>query len=114
MIIRDVRIVAAACILQLSDDYSIDRNLGTRHRAALGITESTDAVSLIVSEETGIISMASAGKLTRRLDAKALTILLSEIMNPERERNALRSTVSERLGERDLRRDERKEDGDEG
>ena len=58
MIIRDERIAAAACILQLSDDYSISRELGTRHRAAIGITETTDAVALIVSEETGIISMA--------------------------------------------------------
>ena len=50
-------------------DYSIDRNLGTRHRAALGITESTDAVSLIVSEETGIMSVAQEGRLIRHQDA---------------------------------------------
>ena len=87
MIIRDERIVAAACILQLSDDYTISRELGTRHRAAIGITESTDAVSLIVSEETGIISMARDGKLTRYLDAKSLTILLTEIFAPERQRS---------------------------
>ena len=86
MIIRDERIVAAACILQLSENYTISRELGTRHRAALGITESTDAVSLIVSEETGTISMARDGKLTRYLDAKSLTILLTEIFNPARRR----------------------------
>ena len=84
MIIRDERIAAAACILQLSDDYSISRELGTRHRAAIGITESTDAVSLIVSEETGIISMAREGKLTRYLDVKSLTILLTELFTPDR------------------------------
>ncbi|MDY3026256.1 MAG: DNA integrity scanning protein DisA nucleotide-binding domain protein, partial [Candidatus Faecivicinus sp.] len=84
MIIRDERIVAAACILQLSDNYTISRELGTRHRAAIGITESTDAISLIVSEETGIVSMARDGKLTRYLDAKSLTILLTEIFTPER------------------------------
>ena len=83
MIIRNERIAAAACILQLSDDYSISRELGTRHRAAIGITESTDAVSLIVSEETGIISMAREGKLTRYLDAKSLNILLTELFTPE-------------------------------
>ena len=84
MVIRDERIVAAACILQLSDNYTISRELGTRHRAAIGITESTDAISLIVSEETGIVSMARDGKLTRYLDAKSLTILLTEIFSPER------------------------------
>lgn len=84
MIIRDERIAAAACILQLSDDYSISRELGTRHRAAIGITETTDAVSLIVSEETGIISMTREGKLTRYLDTKSLTILLTELFTPDR------------------------------
>ena len=99
MIIREGRIVAAACILQLSDDYSISRELGTRHRAGLGITEATDAVSLIVSEETGIISMARNGKLTRYLDSKSLSILLTEIMSPQRERNALSPTVFDQLEE---------------
>ena len=84
MMIRGERIAAAACIMPLSDDYSISRELGTRHRAAIGITESTDAVSLIVSEETGVISMAREGKLTRYLDAKSLTILLTELFTPER------------------------------
>ena len=84
MIIRDERIVAAACILQLSDNTSISRDLGTRHRAAIGITEATDAVSLIVSEETGIISMAREGRLTRHLDGRSLTILLTELFTPDR------------------------------
>ena len=99
MIIREERIEAAACILQLSDDYSISRELGTRHRAAIGVTESTDAVSLIVSEETGIISMARDGKLTRYLDAKSLTILLTELFRPERRQNtsSWRDTVGGRL-----------------
>lgn len=79
MVIRGDRIIAAACILQLSDDASISRELGTRHRAALGVSESADAITLIVSEETGIVSMARGGKLTRYLDAKTLTIILSEL-----------------------------------
>ena len=83
VIVRGERIVAAACILQLSDDYSISRELGTRHRAAIGVTETTDAVSLIVSEETGIISMAREGKLTRYLEAKSLNILLTELFSPD-------------------------------
>ena len=83
VIIRGERILAAACILKLSDDYSISRELGTRHRAAIGMTESTDAVTLIVSEETGIISMAREGRLTRYLDTKSLTILLTELFAPD-------------------------------
>lgn len=98
MIIRDERIVAAACILQLSDDYSISRELGTRHRAAIGITEATDAISLIVSEETGIISMARDGKLTRYLDGKSLSILLTEIFRPtDKKSRSWVNTVAERL-----------------
>lgn len=84
MIIRNRRINAAACILPLSEDPSISRDLGTRHRAAIGITETTDAVSLIVSEETGIISMAREGRITRHLDARSLNILLTELFTPER------------------------------
>ncbi len=84
MVIRNRRIEAAACILPLSEDITISRDLGTRHRAAIGITETTDAVSLIVSEETGIISMAREGRLTRHLDGRSLTILLTELFTPDR------------------------------
>ena len=84
MIVRNRRINAAACILPLSEDPGISRDLGTRHRAGIGITETTDAVALIVSEETGIISMAREGRLTRHLDARSLTILLTELFTPER------------------------------
>jgi len=82
-IIRNRRILASACILQLSDDPTISKELGTRHRAAIGISETTDAIALIVSEETGIISMAKGGKLTRYLDAKALSQILSELFQAE-------------------------------
>lgn len=76
VIIRDQRIAAAGCVLSLSDNSNLGRELGTRHRAGLGVTESTDAIVLIVSEETGIISMAQGGKLTRHLDADSLTRVL--------------------------------------
>lgn len=99
MIVCNRRIEAAACILPLTDDNTISRELGTRHRAAIGITESTDAVSLIVSEETGIISMARDGKLTRHLDAKSLTILLTELIAPDRNTNSWK-TVLRREGNR--------------
>jgi diadenylate cyclase len=82
VVISGQRIAAAACILQLSDDNSISRELGTRHRAAIGISESTDAVALIVSEETGIISVARGGRLTRHLDAKSLNNTLTELFAP--------------------------------
>lgn len=73
------RIRAAGCVLGLAEGAGISRELGTRHRAAIGISEATDAVALIVSEETGIISMARGGRLTRHMDARSLTALLQGI-----------------------------------
>ena len=101
MIIRSRRINAAACILPLSENPAISRDLGTRHRAAIGITESTDAVALIVSEETGIMSMAREGRLTRHMDARSLTILLTELFTPDQGMSSWLST---------LRREEREHD----
>lgn len=80
VIIRNTRIMAGACMLTtLSESNAITRDLGTRHRAAIGISETTDAVVLIVSEETGVISMARGGKLIRHLDGEALNDILSSI-----------------------------------
>jgi len=79
VVIRGKRIMSAACILTLTEASGISHDLGTRHRAALGVSETTDAIALIVSEETGIISVARGGKLTRHLDAKALRTLLEEM-----------------------------------
>lgn len=75
-IIRDEKLYAAGCVLPLSGRLDINKDLGTRHRAAIGITENSDAVALVVSEENGVISVARAGKLTRFLDAKELEKLL--------------------------------------
>ena len=86
VIIRGTRIVSAACVLTLSDNRSISRDLGTRHRAGLGVSESTDALVLIVSEETGIISMARGGKLTRHLDADSLRKILGEMYHEDHSR----------------------------
>ena len=83
VIIRDQRIVAAACVLTLSESNALSRDLGTRHRAALGISETSDAITLIVSEETGIISMTRDGKMTRRLDAEGITAALGELYHEE-------------------------------
>ena len=77
VVIRGSRVMAGAYILTLSEGRGISRELGTRHRAAIGMSETTDAVVLIVSEETGIISMAKGGKLTRHLEAASLEQVLS-------------------------------------
>ncbi len=86
VVLQGGRIVAAGCILQLSNDDGISKDLGTRHRAALGISETSDSLSVIVSEETGIISVARDGKLTRYLDETSLTELLTnELLKEENE-----------------------------
>ena len=83
VIIRGQRIIAAACVLTLSESNALSRDLGTRHRAALGISEASDAVTLIVSEETGIISMTRNGHMTRRLDADGIKAALSELYSEQ-------------------------------
>lgn len=72
VIINGINIYAAGCVLPLSANQNINKDLGTRHRAGLGITENSDALVLIVSEETGIISMAEDGKFERFLDVKSV------------------------------------------
>lgn len=72
IIIRGDRILAAGCVLPLSQNKNLNRDLGTRHRAGIGITEHSDAVVLIVSEETGVVSIAENGKLSRFLDIKVV------------------------------------------
>jgi len=79
VIISGTKIYAAGCVLPLSTNRNISKELGTRHRAGIGITENSDAVTLIVSEETGIISMAEDGKLERFLDTKTVEKRLLDI-----------------------------------
>ena len=76
MIIRDGRVYAAGCILPLSDNLQISRDLGTRHRAAVGMSENSDAIVVVVSEETGTISTAVAGELKRNFSPEALRVAL--------------------------------------
>lgn len=80
VIIRKGCIEAAGCILPLSSGTNLSPKLGTRHRAALGISEETDAVVLVVSEERGVISMAQAGKLTENLDDAQLKEFLRNVL----------------------------------
>lgn len=79
VIIRGSTVIAAGCFLPLSDDLSVSRELGTRHRAALGVSTVSDCVTIIVSEETGAISIARDGKLVRYIDAKALNNILESL-----------------------------------
>jgi diadenylate cyclase len=78
MIVSGTKIVAAGCFLPLSQNEGIPKDLGTRHRAGIGVTETIDVMSLIVSEETGIISIAKAGKITRYADFERLKQTLSQ------------------------------------
>lgn len=83
VVIRDNKITAAACFLPLTQNSELNIELGTRHRAAIGITETSDCVALVVSEETGKISLALEGTLTRNLTVESLERALSKIMSPE-------------------------------
>ena len=76
VILRDNRVVAASCLLPLSRIHTDGPHLGTRHRAAIGLTETTDAIVVVVSEETGIISVAHDGRMIRNLDQSRLQKIL--------------------------------------
>lgn len=89
MIIRDGRIAAAGCFLPLTTKQ-IDSELGTRHRAGIGVSEISDAIVILVSEETGIISVAREGQLQRRITPDALkTLLLKELGTKEKKKDTL-------------------------
>ncbi len=95
VIIRDGRIVAAGCTLPLSQSSEWEQSLGTRHRAAIGLTEETDAVAVIVSEETGSISMAVDGKITRYLNPQTLqSILVDYFVSESRRSDSAQETNS--------------------
>ena len=83
VIIRQDRVLAAACILPLTSAFLSDRRMGLRHRAAIGITESTDAVAVVVSEEHGYVSIAHNGRLIRRVDARRLEDVLRTFFRAE-------------------------------
>jgi len=80
LLVRHGRIVAASCVLPLTESDTIARELGTRHRAAIGVTESTDALAVIVSEETGRVSIVSRGLLHRAEDADSLLVMLADML----------------------------------
>ncbi|MEX2607089.1 MAG: diadenylate cyclase CdaA [Kiritimatiellia bacterium] len=81
VVIRGDRIMSAGCVFPLSQREELHRSLGTRHRAAIGITEETDALVVVVSEETGTISLAFKGRLSRGLDEERLQRMLSAVLS---------------------------------
>ena len=91
VIVRENRVTAATCYLPLSDNMALSKELGTRHRAGVGISEATDSMTVIVSEETGKISVAYLGELSRGLDAERLREMLRSIQNkaPEEKKRKL-------------------------
>ncbi|MEZ7892980.1 MAG: diadenylate cyclase CdaA [Candidatus Wallbacteria bacterium] len=92
VIISNGLLEAAGCILPLSDNPKLQQELGTRHRAAIGVTETSDAVSVIVSEETGIISIAANGIINRRLDGDELVRNLKRMLSPLQNKNIFKNS----------------------
>ena len=93
IVISGSEILAAKCILPLASEVSVPKSLGTRHRAAVGITEISDALVVVVSEETGIISLAEGGKLTRELTADTLRDLLTKKLDRTKNKNVIKNIV---------------------
>ena len=107
-IIRGGRIAAAGCVLPLSESNRLSADLGTRHRAGVGMSEASDAVVVIVSEETGAISVAVGGMLKRHLAPQTLELMLrSELCHEERKEENLVIQLRQKL-----KRKEREEEDD--
>ncbi len=96
IVVRDDRIVAASCLLPLSQNPDVDKRLGTRHRAALGLSEETDALAIVVSEETGKVSVAQGGKLSFDLTLEQLERAMDESLGL-RQRSARRTDRGNRV-----------------
>ena len=108
MIIRDGRITAAGCVLPLSDSDRLSADLGTRHRAGVGMSEASDAVVVIVSEETGTISVAMGGMLKRHLAPQTLERLLHNELCPEEpQRKDLSRRLKQKLSKKESDHDEK-------
>ncbi len=97
-IIRENKIIAAGCVLPLTSNNNLSSELGTRHRAGIGVTETSDAIALIVSEETGAMSVATNGKISRFMDAPAMEkIIRSVFMNEDDNRRFFFKPLLERM-----------------
>lgn len=101
VIIRGSKVCAAGCVLPLSENPELNKSLGTRHRAGIGITENSDAVALIVSEETGIISVARDARITRFMERRNVEKMLTELyMNDLPRLSGPFGRIGKRLGKR--------------
>ena len=109
MIVREGRVAAAGCVLPLSESHRLSADLGTRHRAGVGISEVSDAVVVIVSEETGTISVAVGGMLKRHLAAKTLEKLLRNELCPAEEEDemSLALRLKQKWQKKEVDRDEK-------
>ncbi|MBU0678662.1 MAG: diadenylate cyclase CdaA [Verrucomicrobia bacterium] len=97
VIIRDDRILAAGCVFPLSSRHVLSKSLGMRHRAAVGMTEETDAIVVIVSEETGAVSLSYKGRLSRGLSEERLRRFLSAVLIKSKQAKSRLSRVKEQL-----------------
>ena len=104
VVVRRHRIAAASCFLPLTLNPRLSRDLGTRHRAALGVTEDTDAVAVVVSEESGLISLVQRGEIKRGLDAPKLRAAITEALEVPRKRD--KPKQPEKLDEPDAETEE--------
>src|SRR5687768_3458422 len=104
VVIRRHRVAAASCFLPLTLNPRLSRDLGTRHRAALGVTEDTDAVAVVVSEESGLISVVQRGEIKRGLDAPKLRAAITEALEVPRKRD--KPKQPEKLDEPDAETEE--------
>jgi diadenylate cyclase len=97
VVVRRHRVAAASCFLPLTLNPRLSRDLGTRHRAAIGVTEDTDAVAVVVSEETGLISFVQAGEIKRGLDATRLRGAIFQSLNaaPKKEKDQIKLPQSD-------------------
>ncbi len=96
VIVRGDRVVSATCYLPLSDNMGLSKDLGTRHRAAVGISEVSDSLTIVVSEETGTVSYAREGRIVRDVKEDELIAELKKIQNPDKEEDSL--NVAEKEG----------------
>jgi diadenylate cyclase len=94
VIIQGNRVAAAACFLPLTVNPQLSRELGSRHRAAIGVTEDTDALAVVVSEETGVISLVAGGRIRRGLEAASLKAALLEALEVEQSAEPAAATTS--------------------
>ena len=100
IIVRNDRLISAACVFPVSQRVDLDRTLGTRHRAALGLTEESDAVVIVVSEETGIVSICHRGAIERNFDPESFKNRLGELLLVEKDEE-IEKAVAGSLGRED-------------